>query len=128
MNYIADLNTYTSAAGITPMFSPETQTFFDNLKKDLNFEAILFTSYGFARGTEMEYSAVNQMLGGTGKVAVMKKLLSVTVVLYDITSRRTWWVAKLTLKANDIMPNAELSKKVIEGIGNYFGKGDLRQL
>lgn len=127
-NYIADLNTYTSAAGMTPIFSSETQTFFDQLKMEMHFEAILFTSYGFDRGTVIEHSTLNKILGGTGEVAVMKKRLSVSVVLYDLTSHRTWWVAKLTLQADDDMPNAELAKKVIEGIGNNFGKGDLRQL
>jgi hypothetical protein len=127
-NYIAYLNTFTSVAGMTPNFTAETQTFFNQLKKKMNFEAILFTSYGFDRGTVQESSFLNKMLGGSGVVDVMKKRLSVTVVLYDLASRRTWWIAKLTLTANDDMANTELARKVIEGISNYFGKGDLRQL
>lgn len=127
-NYIADLNTFTTVAGMTPNFTAETKTFFDQLKKEMNFEAILFTSYGFDRGTVQEYSAVNKIFGGSGNVQVMKKSLGVTVVLYDLTSRRTWWIAKLTLTVDDSMTNAELARKVIEGITNYFGKGELRQL
>jgi hypothetical protein len=68
------------------------------------------------------------LLGGSGFVNVMKKRLSVTVVLYDLSSHRTWWIAKLTLTADDSMTNAELARKAIEGICNNFGKGELRQL
>ena len=127
-NYIADLNTFTSAAGMTPNFTSETQTFFDQLKKEMNFGAILFTSYGFNRGTVQEKSTLNALLGGSGVVNVMKKRLSVTVVLYDLSSHRAWWIAKLSLTADDDFPNNELARKVIEGICNNFGKGDLRHL
>ena len=127
-NYIADLNTFTSVAGMTPNFTAETQTFFNQLAKKMNFEAILFTSYGFSRGTVKEHSTWNKLLGGTGVINVMKKRLGVTVVLYDLTSHRTWWTAKLTLTVDDNMSNAELARKVIEGIVNNFGKGELRQL
>ncbi|KAF0141005.1 MAG: hypothetical protein FD143_3504 [Ignavibacteria bacterium] len=127
-NYIADLNTFTSVAGMTPNFTSETQTFFNQLSKEMNFQTLLFTSYGFDRGTVQEKSTLNALLGGSGVVNVMKKRLSVTAVLYDLTSRRTWWIAKLTLTVNDDFPNEELARKVIEGICNNFGKGDLRQL
>lgn len=127
-NYIADLNTFASVAGMTPNFTAETQTFFDQLKKEIGSEAILFTSYGYATGTVTEYSSWNKILGGSGNVEVMKKRLSVTAVLYDLASHRTWWLAKLTLTADENMPNAELARKVIEGICNNFGKGELRQL
>lgn len=122
-NYIADLNTYATVAGMTPNFTAETQTFFDQLKKEMNFEAILFTSYGFAEVTVQEY---NFLLGRN--MPSQRKNLSVAVVLYDLTSRRTWWVAKLTLQGTESLSNAELARKVIEGITNYFGKGELRQL
>ena len=127
-NYIADLNTFTSVAGMTPNFTAETQTFFNQLAKEMNFQALLFTSYGFARGTVQEKSTLNAILGGSGVVNVMKKRLSVAVVLYDLASHRTWWIAKLTLTTDDNITNAELAHKVIEGITSYFGKGDLRQL
>jgi len=52
-NYIADLNTYVSVAGMTPNFTSETKLFFDKLSKEMNFEAVLFTSYGFSERTEM---------------------------------------------------------------------------
>jgi hypothetical protein len=127
-NYIADLNTFTSAAGMTPNFTSETQNFFDHLKNEMGIGAILFTSYGYDRGTVEEYNAWNKAFGGTGYVKVMKKRLSVSVVLYDLESRRTWWLAKLSLTADDNFPDIELARKVIEGICNNFGKGDLRQL
>jgi len=57
----------------------------------------------------------------------MKKL-SVSVVLFDLKSQRTWWVAKLSLDGTTSIPNAQLAQKVIQGIANNFGKGDLRQL
>jgi len=126
-NYIADLNTYSTVAGMTPNFTSETQNFFDQLKKEMNFEAILFTSYGFSEKTVMETSFVGAMFGSPNQ-PVIKKVLSVSVVLYDLSSKRTWWVAKLSLQSNMDMPNAELARKVIEGIANNFGKGDLRQL
>lgn len=127
-NYIADLNTFISVAGMTPNFTSETQTFFDQLSKKMDFQTLLFTSYGFTRGTVQEKSTLNALLGGSGVVNVMKKRLSVTVVLYDLASHRTWWIAKLTLTVDDSMTNTELARKVIEGIANNFGKGDLRQL
>jgi len=127
-NYIADLNTFVMAAGMTPNFTSETYKFFDDLKKEMNFQAILFTSYGYSTVTVMEHSTVSALLGGPSQVAVEKKKLSVTVVLYDLSTRRTWWVSKLSLQCDNNFSNSELSKKVIEGIANYFGKGDLRQL
>lgn len=127
-NYIADLNTYATVAGMTPNFTSETQTFFNQLKDEMKFEALLFTSYGFSEKTVMEKSTLSTLLGGSGVVAVQKKVLSVSVVLYELSSKRTWWVAKLTLESGMETNNAELSRKVIEGIANSFGKGDLRQL
>jgi hypothetical protein len=127
-NYIADLNTYATVAGMTPNFTSETQTFFEQLKTAMNFEAILFTSYGYAEKTVMEHSTVSAILGGPSQVAVLKKELSVTVVLYELRTRRSWWVAKLSLETGINSTNAELAKKVIEGTANNFGKGDLRQL
>lgn len=127
-NYIADLNTFVTAAGMTPNFTSETYKFFDDLKKEMNFQAILFTSYGFTTETVTEHSTLNVLFGGSGQVAVEKKRLSVTVVLYDLSTHRTWWVSKLSLQGNMDLTNVELSQKVVEGIVNYFGKGDLRQL
>jgi len=126
-NYIADLNTYVTVAGMTPNFTSETKNFFDQLKKEMNFEAILFTSYGFSEVTVMETSIVGAMFGAPNQPTV-KKVLSVSVALYDLTSQRTWWVAKLSLRGSQSLTNAELARKVIEGIANNFGKGDLRQL
>lgn len=122
-NYIADLNTYVTAAGMTPNFTSETQTFFDQFKKEMNFQAILFTSYGFFERTITKPGFLNY-----GTVQTIEKTLSVTVVLYDLTSRRAWWVAKLSLTGGENFTNAELARKVIEGIASNFGKGELRQL
>lgn len=127
-NYIADLNTYATVAGMTPNFTAETKTFFDQIKNAMGFQAILFTSYGYSEKNVMEHSTVNAMFGGSGLVAVKKKVLSVSVVLFDLSSQRTWWVAKLSLESGMDLPNTELARKVIEGISNNFGKGDLRQL
>ncbi|MDQ7816905.1 MAG: hypothetical protein RDU14_07735 [Melioribacteraceae bacterium] len=120
-NYVADLNTYVSAAGATPNFTAETQIFFEQLKNEMNLEAILFTSYGFIEQTVM----VKRLLADQ---PVVRKTLSVTVILYEISSKRTWWIARLTLRGSDDYSNSELARKVIEGIANNFGKGELRQL
>ena len=47
-NYVADLNTYVQAAGGTPNFTAETFKFFEDLKNEMKFEALLFTSYCFS--------------------------------------------------------------------------------
>jgi len=122
-NYIADLNTYTSAAGATPNFTAETQTFFDSLKSAMNFQAILFTSYGYG---EKSITKITPIIN-TPYQDIIKEL-SVSVVLYDLTSHRTWWVAKLSLHCGSNVTNAELARKVIEGIASHFGQGTLRQL
>lgn len=127
-NYIADLNTYVSVAGMTPNFTSETKAFFQQLSEEMGFEALLFTSYGFSEKTVMESNVVSAMLGGPSQVPVVRKVLSISVVLFDLSSQRTWWVAKLSLQSAADFPNTELAHKVIEGICNNFGKGDLRQL
>jgi hypothetical protein len=121
-NYIADLNTYVTVAGSTPNFTKETQTFFDQLKSDMNFQALLLTSYGFS-----EYTVQKKNFLG-GMVQATEKTLSVSVMVYDLDSHRTWWVAKLSLKSSEDFSNAQLAQKVLEGIANNFGKGQLRQL
>lgn len=127
-NYIADLNTFASVAGHTPNFTLETKTFFNQLKKEMNIGAILFTSYGFSEIQETEYSFTNKLLGGSGNVLKTSYKLTVTVILYEISNARAWWVSRLTLKGSERFPIAELGRKVVEGIANNFGKGTLRQL
>jgi len=63
-NYIADLNTYVQVAGGTPNFTAETLNFFEQLKKEMNFQALLFTSYGYseqAGATDYVYFKVKSM-------------------------------------------------------------------
>ena len=122
-NYLADLNTYSMVAGTTPNFTAETKTFFSEIKKEMKIEAILFTSYGFK-----EETVVQPALFGMVNVPVQRKVLTVSVILYEISSQRTWWVSKLTVQSTGKQRNADLAAEVLKGIANSFGKGDLRQL
>lgn len=119
-NYVADLNTYVQAAGGTPNFTAETFKFFEDLKNEMKFEALLFTSYGFS-----EQAGFKNVLGLNIPTTI--KRLNVTVVLYELSSRRAWWLARLSIQGNDIS-NEEMVRTVNEGISQNFGKGTLRQL
>jgi len=119
-NYVADLNTYVQAAGGTPNFTAETFKFFEDLKNEMKFEALLFTSYGFS-----EQAGFKNILGLNIPTTI--KRLSVTVVLYELSSRRAWWLARLSIQGNDIN-NEEMVRTVTQGISQNFGKGTLRQL
>ena len=119
-NYIADLNTYVQAAGGTPNFTSETFKFFVDLKTEMNFEALLFTSYGFS-----EQAGFKNVLDLNIPTTI--KRLSVTVVLYELSSRHAWWLARLSIQRNDIS-NEEMVHSVTQGISQNFGKGTLKQL
>jgi len=128
-NYIADLNTFVTVAGNTPNFTAETQDYFNDLSKIMNFEALIFVNYSYNEKVTSEFDPVLALISSKNPYKnVKKKVLSVSAVLYHLQSKRTWWVARLTLEGPKEVSNAELSRKVIEGIANHFGKGDLRQL
>jgi len=120
-NYVADLNTYVQAAGGTPNFTAETLTFFDQLKKELNFQALIFTSYSYS-----EEAGTKQVLGLN--IPTKGKKLSVTSILYEISSRRAWWVARMSVQGNEATPIPNLVRAATQGIAQNFGKGTLRQL
>lgn len=123
-NYVADLNTYVQAAGGTPNFTAETFKFFEDLRKEMNFEALLFTSYGYSEEVKMG----EKYLWGTVDLSSKTKKLSVTVVLYDLSSRRAWWLGRLSLQGGEKVSILDLVKSVVQGISQNFGKGTLRQL
>lgn len=128
-NYIADLNTFTTVAGMTPNFTAETHEFFEKLSNLMNFQALIFTNYIYSEKVVQEWDAVAALLSSKNPyVNKKKKVLTVWCVLYDLKSKRTWWTSKLSLEAYEEVSNSELTRKVIEGISNNFGKGDLRQL
>ena len=123
-NYVADLNTYVQAAGGTPNFTAETFKFFEDLRKEMNFEALLFTSYGYSEEVKMG----EKLLWGAVDLSSKTKKLSVTVVLYDLSSRRAWWLGRLSLQGGEKVSIPDLVKSVVQGISQNFGKGTLRQL
>jgi len=123
-NYIADLNTYIQAAGGTPNFTSETYKFFDDLSKELNFQAIIFTSYSYTEeiqpGEKLFYGAID--------LSTKTKILSITTVLFDLSSRRAWWLARISVRGGEKVSIPELVGSAIQGIAQNFGKGTLRQL
>lgn len=123
-NYVADLNTYVQAAGGTPNFTAETYKFFEELAKEMNFEALLFTSYGYSEEVKMG----EKYLWGTVDLSSKIKKLSVTTVLYDLSSRRAWWLGRLSLQGGEKVSIPDLVRSVVQGISQNFGKGTLRQL
>ena len=120
-NYLADLNTYAAVAGTTPNFTAETKSFFADLKKEMKFETILFTSYGFKEETVVKKNVILSY-------PVTEKVLTVTVILYEVASQRTWWISTLSVRGGSRVSNPELAAQVLRGIAGSFGKGDLRQL
>lgn len=120
-NYVADLNTYVQAAGRTPNFTAETFTFFEQLKKEMNFQAMIFTSYGYT-----EQAGIQNFMGI--KIPTKTRHLTVTTVLYDLSSRRAWWLARLSVQGGDKTNIPDLVRTVTQGIAQNFGKGTLRQL
>lgn len=120
-NYIADLNTYANAAGATPVFTAETQKFFDDLKTKFGIEALLFTAYLYE-----EKQGYEDFLGY--KISKQYGVLQVYTALYDITSKRTWWVAEMALQQSASDPKFQLVKGITQSFAQNFGKGTLRQL
>jgi hypothetical protein len=120
-NYIADINTYVQVAGGTPNFTAETLKFFEQLKKEMNFQALLFTSYGYSEQAGVTDYVYFKLKSTTKKV-------SVTTVLYDLETGRAWWLARLSVQGGENVTLAELVRSVTQGIAQNFGKGILRQL
>jgi hypothetical protein len=117
-NYVADLNTFVGAGGATPLFSAETQKFFEQLKKEMNVQALLFTSYGYSETTE-----IREFLGI--KTPTTVKVLRVHTTLYDLSSLRTWWMAMIVTRGEE---NTKLVRDASLSFAQNFGKGTLRQL
>ena len=120
-NYIADLNTFANAGGATPLFTSETQKFFDDLKNQYKIQALLFTSYVYN-----EKESFQDFLG----VKIKKTLRDLTVytAIYDISSKRTWWVARISMQQDTSDPVAKLVDGITQAFSQNFGKGTLRQL
>ncbi|MDH7605313.1 MAG: hypothetical protein QHH13_10460 [Melioribacter sp.] len=123
-NYVADLNTYVQVAGGTPNFTSETYKFFDDMSKELNFQAIVFTSYSYIEeiqpGEKLFYGAID--------LSTKTKILSITTILFDLSSRRAWWLARISVKGGEKVLIPELVRSAIQGIAQNFGRGILRQL
>lgn len=120
-NYIADLNTFETAGGATPLFTAETQNFFDELKKRYGIGALLFTWYNYD-----ETQNVQELLGL--RYQVITRILTVSTALYDITSKRVWWIAKIAVSQNESEPIQNLVTLITQSFSQNFGKGTLRQL
>lgn len=123
-NYIADLNTYDKVGGYTPNFTAETQSFFQDLANELGFQAIVFSSYSYNENI----IPGEKLLYGFVDLSIKKKELSITTILYDINSKRAWWIAKISVEGEGSVTSQELVKAAIQGIVQNFGKGSLRQL
>lgn len=120
-NYIADLNTFVSIGGATPLFTKETQNFFNTIMKDFDIQALLFSSYSYK-----ERIVEKSLLG----VILKKTYLELTVytALYNIPSKRVWWVARIKVSQDASDPINELVDKATRSFSENFGKGRLRQL
>jgi hypothetical protein len=121
-NYLADLNTYASSAGVTPNFTAETKAFFQELQRGLNVEALLFSSYGFSE-VVVERNPNCRIL-----CAPNRRSLRVNVSLYHIPTGRVWWTANLGLTGTDRTTPAEFSQAILRALAENFGQGALRQL
>ncbi len=123
-NYVADLNTFVQAAGGTPNFTAETYKFFEEMSNEMGFQAMIFTSYGYSE----QVQGGEKLLFGALDLSTKTKKLSVTTILYDLSSRRALWLGRLSLEGGDKVSILELVKSVVQGISQNFGKGTLRQL
>ena len=120
-NYIADLNTFATAGGATPLFTSETQKFFEDLKKKMGIEALLFTSYNYN-----EQESFKDFLGL--KIKNTARIVTVYTAIYDISSKRTWWVARISMQQDVSEPIQNLVNSITLAFSQNFGKGTLRQL
>lgn len=123
-NYIADFNTYIQAIGGTPNFTAETYKFFEEMANEMGFQAMILTSYGYSE----QVQAGEKLLFGALDLSTKTKKLSVTTILYDLSSRRAWWLGRLSLQGGDKVSIVELVRSIVQGISQNFGKGTLRQL
>lgn len=124
-NYIADFNTFATVGGATPLFTAETQNFFEGLKDKYNIEALLFVSYKYSEQKILS-SSTSIILQALEERT--ERRIEVYSALYDISSKRVWWVSRQGLKCDVKIPLNELVSHVSQSIGQNFGKGILRQL
>lgn len=124
-NYIADLNTFSTVGGATPLFTAETQEFFKELRAQYNIDALLFTSYNYYERqlTSDSQSIIFKMLEES-----TERHIEVYTALYNIETKRVWWVCRQGLKSGTNIPMEELVASATKSIGQNFGKGTLRQL